>query len=129
MTSNRPAKSSISQHSVCAAPRKDGERCTARAGPDGFCIGHSPQAQEARRKGGRNKANVARLGRLIPPRLVPVFDLLEKALGEVHTGTLEPRVASAMASLAGAMVRVITAGEMEARLRDLEQRQQLQERT
>ena len=37
-------------------------------------------------------------------------------------GKLDPRAASAMASLAGALVRAITAGELEERLRALEDR-------
>ena len=48
--------------------------------------------------------------------------LLEDALGEVHRGELDPRAASAMASLAGALVRAMTAGELEERLRALEGR-------
>ena len=49
--------------------------------------------------------------------------MLEAALGEVYRGELDPRQAQAMASLAGAVVRVITAGELEERLRALEARQ------
>ena len=37
-------------------------------------------------------------------------------------GKLDPRAASAMASLAGALVRAMTAGELEERLRALEDR-------
>lgn len=44
------------------------------------------------------------------------------ALREAHDGRLDPRRAQAMASLAGAMVRVMTAGELEGRLRKLEER-------
>ena len=52
----------------------------------------------------------------------PGVALLENALGEVHRGELEPRVLSAMVSLAGTLVRTITAGELEERLRALEDR-------
>ena len=60
---------------------------------------------------------------MLPARLRPVADLLEKALEEVHEGQLDPRVATAMASLAGALVRVFQAGEMEERMRKLEQQE------
>ena len=60
--------------------------------------------------------------KLLPARLQPMVSLLEDALGEVHRGELDPRAASAMASLAGALVRAITAGELEERLRTLEDR-------
>jgi hypothetical protein len=106
----------------CTSIRRDGLPCTARAGPSGYCIGHAPGALEARRKGGRKASRAERAGKLLPARLQPVVSLLEDALGEVHRGELEPRAASAMASLAGALVRIITAGELEERLRALEAR-------
>ena len=118
MTQETP---SIPQH--CPAVRKDGARCMARPGPSGYCIGHNSGAQDARRKGGRGKSRAERAGKLLPARLRPVADILEKAIGEVHLGALDQRQASAMAALAGAIVRVITAGELEERLRALEARQ------
>jgi len=85
---------------------------------------HSPtlreKAQEARRAGGYNSARAARLGKLVPPRLMSVYGRLEEALGQVHRGELDPRAATAMAALAGAMVRVLTSGELEERVRRLE---------
>ena len=105
----------------CSATRKDGSPCTAAAGEDGHCVGHRHGAQEARRKGGQASARVARLHSLVPPRLRAVYSTLEEALREVHAGEIDPRVAAAMASLAGAMVRVLTAGELEERVRRLEE--------
>jgi hypothetical protein len=46
--------------------------------------------------------------------------LLTQAFVDVYNGSLPPQQASAMASLAGALVRVLTAGEIEERLRSLE---------
>ena len=110
----------IAQH--CVSDRRDGTPCTAQAGASGYCIGHDPGALEARRKGGRAKSRAERAGKLLPARLQPMVSLLEDALGEVHRGELDPRAASAMASLAGALVRAMTAGELEERLRALEDR-------
>ena len=104
----------------CPAVRRDGTPCTANAGSSGYCLGHSPEAQEARRKGGQATSRAARAQRLLPARLRPVADRLEQALKQVHDGELDPRLATAMASLAGALVRVLTSGEMEERLRALE---------
>jgi hypothetical protein len=59
----------------------------------------------------------------MPIRLVPVFERLETALTELHAGTLDPRVGGAMASVAGALIRCVQAGEIEERLRRLEERQ------
>ena len=118
--SKQPAIASDRQR--CIAVRKDGQPCTAFALQGGRCVGHRPAAQAARRKGGLASARSARLGKLVPPRLLGVYDALEDALGEVHGGELDPRAATAMASLAGAMVRVLTAGELEERVRQLENR-------
>lgn len=63
-----------------------------------------------------------RLGRLVPPRLLSVFDLLEEALAQVQDGSLDPPRATAMASLAGALIKTLTAGEVEQRVRQLEGR-------
>jgi len=111
---------SIIQH--CPTTRRDGEPCTARPGPSGYCIGHDAGAEDARRKGGLGKSRAIRAEKLLPARLRPIAVMLEEALGEVHRGDLDPRVATAMASLAGALVKVITSGEMEERLRALEAR-------
>ncbi len=107
----------------CQASRRDGSACTLPALTSNgyqFCFAHDPAALEARKRGGHNRATVIRLRRLAPPALVGVYSLLEEALREVHGGKLDPRVASAMASLATAMTRVLTYGELEERLRRLE---------
>ena len=106
----------------CTSTRRDGAPCTAQAGASGYCIGHDPGAQDARRKGGHAKSRAERAAKLLPARLQPMVSLLEDALGEVPRGELDPRDASAMASLAGALVRAMTAGELEERLRALEDR-------
>jgi len=111
---------SIAQH--CVSTRQDGAPCTAQAGTFGVLHRHAPGAQESRRKGGHATSGTERAGELLPARLQPVVSILEGALGEVHRGELDPRAASAMASLAGALVRAITAGELEERLRALEAR-------
>jgi len=114
---------SIPKH-ACAAPRKDGRPCAAPPLADGRCFAHSPSTAadraEARRRGGRNRSNAARLRGLMPPCLAPVFDRLETALAGTHAGELDPRQAQAMASLARALVAVLTAGELEERVRRLE---------
>jgi hypothetical protein len=46
--------------------------------------------------------------------------MLEQAFTEVYTGQLEPKRATAMAALARSMVAVLTSGDLEERLRNLE---------
>lgn len=121
---SRPTSTTSDQ---CAATRKDGAPCLtpARRGSR-YCFAHDPALADrrdaARRTGGRNRANAVRLRGLVPLRLLPVYDRLETALSEVHGGTLDPKRAQAMAAVARAMVSVLTAGELEERVRKLEQR-------
>ena len=75
------ASTSIDEHPVCRATRKDGQRCIARALPgSAYCFTHDPVRQEAlaasREKGGRGKATAARAGKLVPAVLRPVLDTL-----------------------------------------------------
>jgi len=111
---------------VCVGKRRDGSPCQAPATIGPYCIGHAPgladKRQEARRQGGRNKANNIRLSKLMPLRLLPIFQRLETALAELHAGELDPRAGAAMASVAGALIRCLQAGEVEERLRRLEAR-------
>ena len=113
-----------SRGASCPGTRRDGSSCRATPQLTGWCFRHDPDREADRReasaKGGKNKSNVVRVRQLVPDRLIGTFDMLEKALGEVHDGSLDPKAASAMAGLAGAMVRVLSAGELEERLRKLE---------
>lgn len=118
---------STAKHPRCSGTRLDGLPCQAQALPGGvFCFVHAPdladKRDQARRQGGQAHSNAARLRGLVPPRLLGVYDKLEAALEEVHDGTLDPKQATAMASLGRALVAVLTAGEMEERLRKLEER-------
>ena len=117
---------SLAGRPACTAVRKDGQPCSVRVLVDGsHCFAHAPDRQqaraEARRRGGQNRSAAVRLRGLVPPRLVPVFDRLEAALAETHAGDLDPKTATAMAALARAMVAVLQAGELEERLRKLEE--------
>ena len=111
---------------ICAASRRDGRPCTSRVLCDGtYCYVHAPDREherhEARRRGGQHRAHAARLRALMPPRLLPVFDQLETALADVLAGRLAPQQATAAAAVARALVTVLTAGELEERVRRLEQ--------
>jgi hypothetical protein len=115
------------QNRGCLAARRDGTPCRAPAsaiGPDGFCWAHSPatlaERRAARSKGGRQRATAARLDRLVPATLRPMISTLLGALDEVHAGSLDPRAASAMAALAGAIARAYGVGVLEERVAELE---------
>ena len=104
----------------CPATRRDGSQCSAKATVEGWCIGHAPGAEEARRRGGAATSRSNRAQKLLPVRLRPIVLLLERAIFDVYQGTLDPRRGSALASLAGALVKVLSTGEIEERLRVLE---------
>lgn len=109
----------------CAGTRKDGTRCTARVmGAGDFCFAHHPdradQRAAARRKGGQGRATRARAAKLLPSHMRPVLGAVFAALREVRSGTITPAQAAAIASLAGAAVKVYQVGLLEERLADLE---------
>jgi hypothetical protein len=105
---------------LCSAVRKDGAPCALLAvGNADRCFAHVANT-ESRAAGGRAKAHSERAGKLLPARLRPVLDQLLTALDEVHAGSLTPQQGSAMSALAGAVVKVMSAGQFEERLRDLE---------
>ena len=109
----------------CSAMRRDGSPCRAPALPGkGLCWSHEPELNErrdeARRAGGANRANAVRVRKIGPPGIVALLGTLEQALADVLSGALDPRAASAAASLARALVAAHAAGEVEVRLADIE---------
>jgi hypothetical protein len=115
----------VTERKRCLAARLDGHPCRSPAvTPAGFCFTHDPglatQRDAARRRGGHNSARTVRLRGLVPRRLSDVYDLLDNVLREVRSGKLNPPQASAMASVARAMVAASRLGELEERVRELE---------
>lgn len=113
----------------CSATRRDGQPCKAPALKDGKCFAHAPglrqKREAARQAGGRNRATAARLearsATLVPAVMRPVLHRLLQAMIEVGNGTMEPRRATALASVASAIVRVYEVGQIEERLSALEE--------
>src|SRR5437867_3651089 len=109
---------------VCSALRKNGAACSARPTRSGLCFVHDPALQakraDARRLGGTNSSHKNRLGQTLPLRLRPVFEELIEALRQVHEGRLSATCGQAMASLASAAVRTFASGQIEERVRSLE---------
>jgi Family of unknown function (DUF5763) len=109
---------------ACCATRKDGTPCTARARASGLCFAHDASLQakrnEARHAGGLAKSNTRRMLKLTPAGLRPVLDKLFAVLDGLEDGSVEPKVGTAMASVAGVIVRVYETAEMETRLKMIE---------
>jgi hypothetical protein len=111
---------------TCEATRADHRPCTTHVVGDGrFCFAHSPELvakrDAARRRGGANRATRVRLAKLMPLHLIPVFETLRGVLDDVVADRIEPKNAAAAASVARAMVTVLQHGEVEERLRKLEE--------
>lgn len=109
---------------ACRATRTNGSPCKATATPSGLCCFHDPELQkpmaDARRRGGVNRSNAARASKRIPKDMQALASQLMEAISECYTGDLDPKRLSAMASGAGAVVRVHEVGEFEQRLEALE---------
>ncbi len=110
----------MGEHRRCMGTSKTGARCTGPATSTGYCIAHDPRRHEWNIIGGQHSRKGERLAKLLPSSMRPIIDLLNKAAQEVYDGRLDPRQATALASLASALVRVYTVGEMEDRMRQVE---------
>jgi hypothetical protein len=120
----------------CLAIARSGSRCNSPAlRGSTFCWLHDPNVADARleasRKGGRARANSERARKLLPATLTPeeLGQHLSKALVDVLDGTLSPKIGTCAATIARALIDIRAAGEIEERLRTLEERAGLSERT
>ena len=104
----------------CRALRTNGQPCTAPAVRGGLCIGHQPGAAAAHVKGGKATSSANRALKLLPSRLQPIVDTLEKVFYEVYEGNRSLKSATAMATVALAIGKLVLAGELEMRVRAIE---------
>jgi hypothetical protein len=104
-----------------AISKSSGARCRAAAVQGGeTCILHVPGKAAAY---GRLRARrqSTRLRRIATPQTVEDFKkLIAITATEVRCGALQPRVAAALAALAGAFLRCVDGGDVQERLRRLE---------
>jgi hypothetical protein len=130
---NRHGNAGFLALAQCQAVKADGNRCGSfgKAIPEVggvYCFQHDPRRSPAERRERarfaarqqRGKHSPQRLKRMLPPRLVDVYEKLEEAMGGLLEGSFPPTRATAMATVATAMVRVLERGEHEQMLRDLE---------
>src|SRR5215203_3242503 len=112
----------------CTAMTNAGKPCSAqaRAGRS-YCLWHDPEAEAERRqnaaKGGKSRSNLSRLKRSLPTESLDFGDVqgvLGVVLRDLLAGKLDPPVANAAANVARAFAAIAQAGEIEARVRDLE---------
>jgi hypothetical protein len=114
------------KNTLCKGKTKAGERCTARAGANSFCFFHADptRAAELGRLGGlKNKHATSPpddKSVSVPATAADVRALLAEAMAEVRNRRLDPRIASTMAYVAGALLKALEIEELESRIEDLE---------
>ncbi|HEX9412228.1 MAG TPA: hypothetical protein VF916_01880 [Ktedonobacterales bacterium] len=112
-TSEKPSR--------CVALTKAGQPCRAFAStPDGRCMLHGPRASELHVLGGKATSNANRSLKLLPARLVPIFERLLRVFEQLDAGEYDRQQATAMASVASVLIKVVNAGELEERMRVIE---------
>ena len=119
----------------CTATTKAGKPCSAQARPGRpFCLWHDPAAEQERRhnaqRGGAARSSIARLKRGLPMELLSISDVqgvLGAVLRDLLDGKLDPPVANSAAGVARAFAALATAGDLEERLRRLEEKAGLKE--
>lgn len=112
----------------CPGFNRDGSPCSAIPLPGRqWCHWHDPERVDLRKqasaKGGRNSSREARAKRLIArgfDTLGDVNDVLKIALLDVQRGKLDPKVALAMAALAGRIKDLSVGAELEERIAELQ---------
>lgn len=114
----------------CHGIKQDGGRCrSTTTSIRGYCFSHDPtisdeRKQQVRTRGAhtpRARGARSRARELVPSRLLPAVDRMEKAMVDVEEGRLAPARGQAMASMMNSLVKAFQAGEVEARLREMEQ--------
>ena len=92
----------------CAGTMSNGSPCPMEPGPNSsLCHTHGARLEQQRADLHRRRDEVAVGGRPSLPDLDDVLGRLEKAVAQVHDGSLAPQQALAMASLVQAMIETI----------------------
>lgn len=106
----------------CQAITRRGEPCKAYASASGFCPLHSENSHGLHVLGGQCRSNAHRLETRMSPTLRPIVDLLKRAAREVYSKEITPSQATALASVATALVKTVESAELQVQLDVLEKR-------
>jgi len=89
---------------------------------------HHENAVEGRKRGGKQKANMARVYSNAPDDLKDIWKRAREALVATHEGTLPPKVGASMASQISALVKLYELGLLHQQLADMDEKMILIER-
>lgn len=115
----------------CRAKTKAGKPCAAPATGSGFCNLHSHpgRASELGRRGGlRNRHSCSPIGdatSAIPNTGAEIRALLAHAMADVKSGHTDPRIGTALAYMASALLKAIEIEELELRIERLQSKRGL----
>ena len=114
---------------TCRATRRDGQPGRVRALADGYCFAHSPRLAEKRKAahatGGRHSATRERMARKVAASpLFKVQEVLQHTIAGVLQNRIDPRKATAVAALRGALVRCYQVSVLQSQQDELEERLQ-----
>lgn len=115
-------------HRICTATTKKGLPCRGPAtSADGLrCLAHDPERSDqmkiAQAQGGSARSNANRAAKSLPDDLKDVAQMLLAAMRDVRDGKLDPKVASALASLSNAYRGIFEVGQVDAKLAEIDAR-------
>jgi len=115
----------------CKAKTKAGKRCAAPATGSGFCNLHSHPGRASglgRRGGLLNRHSyppVAEAISAIPNTGAEIRALLAHAIADVKSGHTDPRIGTALAYMASALLKAIEIEELEVRIERLQSKRGL----
>lgn len=112
----------------CTAKTKAGLPCRAPAVADGLCLSHhhDPAMRAKMRlgqsRGGAARSNANRSARMLPDDLKDVGQMLLQAMRDVRDGSLDPKIAGALAALSNSYRAIYETGTLAAKLDSIDER-------
>ena len=127
-----PLKRSKPTLAQCKATTSSGTRCKARPHQDGLCFFHSDpkRAAELGRKGGRRNRHTYETPAqqvTAPESAGDVKRMLAETMADVRAERTDPKLGSTLGYLGMALLRAFEVADFEPRLKQLEQRNELEE--
>jgi len=104
---------------ICNATRTNGSPCKAPVvGGQEQCIGHLPNAELARAKGGEQSSALARVQKHIPPEYREVKQDILQGIQDVIDGKMSPQELAAIATASNSLMKYVETFELKAQLEE-----------
>ena len=104
---------------ICNATRTNGDPCKAPVvGGQEQCIGHLPNAELARAKGGEQSTALARVMKYIPAEYKELRQDLFQGIQDVKSGQMSPQQGASIATMANSIMKLHETFELKAQLEE-----------